>query len=460
MNVDHILLVHGYSETSLGAYSDLPRILTESDYTVSQIVLSAFNSLDDTVTIDDLALALEEHVQDLEAIGWALSKTAVICHSTGALVVRRWMLNRRQLSPTSSVPSHLITMAGANHGSTLAQVGKSVLGYVQKLLQDHVLSVGASVLTDLDYGSNFLLRLNREWLEASNDRLLDDVFAFSMGGDSLGNDKAVEFLWQSSEPGCDNTVRISGANLNYRFLIADPDAGTLNFLQPARRVPHLIVPGKSHFGPVTGILASIHDASDPAFVAIKRALDVETAADYAGVQSDWDGRVAAWTNQTAADGTLANAHATNATLVFSVTDRANHPVEDCFIGFLDKATAASDVLKALTTSSAAILPHSPIQNDVQRGSYSFYLNWPKYKMVEHLLHIEAHAGSPYITYKAVDYQPGSGVEKMIQPNEFTYVSIKIDRDAYQTYALYQLGEPLDLSPWMPFPTRGLISRKP
>lgn len=192
MSVSHILLIHGYSETSLSSYSDFPTILTGVGYTVDQVVLSAFNSLDDTITIDDLALALEEHAQDLEARGWNFPAAAVVCHSTGALVARRWILNRRQQSALASIPSHLITMAGANHGSTLAQVGKSVLGYVQKLLQKHVLSVGAAVLTDLDYGSDFLLRLNYEWLTAASNGLLNDIFIFSMGGDSIGNDPVVD----------------------------------------------------------------------------------------------------------------------------------------------------------------------------------------------------------------------------------------------------------------------------
>lgn len=453
MSAERILLVHGYSETSLSAYSDFPAMLTKAGYTVDQIVLSAFNSLDDTVTIDDLALALEEHAQDLEAKGWSFSTAAIICHSTGALVVRRWILNRRQENVKANIPSHLITMAGANHGSTLAQVGKSVLGYVQKLLQKHILAVGAGVLTDLDYGSDFLLRLNREWLTASNSGLLDDVFVFSMGGDSLGNDDAVKFLWQSSEPGCDNTVRISGANLNYRFLIADPEAGTVNFLQPASRVAHLIVPGKSHFGPDTGILASIHDTTDPAFIGVMDALSVDSPATYASVQASWDAQVASWIGNTA------NADSTNATLLFSVSDRAGHPVKDCFIGFLDQATAGTNAVQALGASSAAIIAHSPIQNNSERGSYSFYLNWPKYKIVDHVIHIEAQSGSPYIAYKAVDYKPSADVEKMIQPNEFTYVVIKIDRDAYQTYALYQWGGPLDLvTPWMPFPLQGQINK--
>src|SRR5271154_4408165 len=102
MAVEHILLVHGYSETSLDAYSDFPKILSGSGYTVDQIVLSAFNSLDDSITIDDLALALEEHARDLEAAGWNFTNAAIICHSTGALVARRWILNRRQDSAGAS----------------------------------------------------------------------------------------------------------------------------------------------------------------------------------------------------------------------------------------------------------------------------------------------------------------------------------------------------------------------
>lgn len=67
--------------------------------------------------------------------------------------------------------------------------------------------------------------------------------------------------------------------------------------------------------------------------------------------------------------------ATNATVVFSVSDRASHPVEDCFIGFMDQATAATNPVASLATSLKALNPHSPIQNDVERGSYSFYLDW-------------------------------------------------------------------------------------
>ncbi|MEO7201253.1 MAG: hypothetical protein ABIZ82_01520, partial [Candidatus Tumulicola sp.] len=147
------------------------------------------------------------------------------------------------------------------------------------------------------------------------------------------------------------------------------------------------------------------------------------------------------------------------TLVFSISDRAGRPVDDCFIGFLDQTTAATNAVQALAASSGAILSHSPIHNSVERGSYSFYLNWPKYVTVNHLVHIEAQSGSPFIAYKPVDYTPNADVQKMIRPNEFTYVAIKIDRDTYETYALYQWGQPLDVvSTWMPFPPGGQITK--
>jgi hypothetical protein len=452
--IDHVLYIHGYSETSLGAYFDFPMVLKDAGIGVQQIALSAFDSLNDDVTIDDLAAALADHVSDLEAIGWGLSNSGVICHSTGALVARRWLLNRRANNPAAPIPSHLITMAGANHGSTLAQVGKSVLGYIQKIIQKRIMSVGARVLTDLDYGSDFLMRLNDEWLNALNDGTLKDLYSFSMGGDFVGNDPTMKLIWQTHEPGCDNTVRISGANLNYRILCADPDAGTIAHSQPPVAVPHLILPGYSHFGPDTGILGNVLASKDLPAAAVLEALAVQSADEYNALATKWTTETEAWTE--------AHPEDANATLVFALRDLGGRSIDDCFIGFLDVQTANTDVVRALTTSSDAILPHSPIQNNVALGSYSFYLNWAKYRLVQHQVHIEAHSPSEWISYKPVDYQPTADVRKLILPNQFTYVKVKMNRDTDKVYALYDLALVPNLGAvsWlpMPFPEAGQIRR--
>ena len=62
-----VVLVHGYSETSLGAYQHLPELLSAAGF--DSIVLSAFDSLDDFVTIGDLAGALEMRVAIWRLLG-------------------------------------------------------------------------------------------------------------------------------------------------------------------------------------------------------------------------------------------------------------------------------------------------------------------------------------------------------------------------------------------------------
>jgi hypothetical protein len=265
----NVLFVHGYSEASLATYSQFPQILAAAEPSIAKIALAAFDSLDDGITIDDLADAMEVRVSALETThGWDTTETGIVCHSTGALIARRWILNR--LESGRALPSHLITLAGANHGSTLAHMGKTVLGYLQKLVFHHELSVGQGVLTDLEYGSDFLLRLNAQWLAAWNQGSLDGLFAFSLIGDTPGSDPAVNVFWQSHELGSDNTVRISGGNLNYTIIAVshDENGTSVSASVPARRTPHLVIPGYSHFGPQTGIMSSVARASDPPMVAV------------------------------------------------------------------------------------------------------------------------------------------------------------------------------------------------
>ena len=366
MSVRNILFVHGYSESSLGAYYDVPRILRGNGF--QEIVLSAFDSLDDGVSIDDLACALEDHAVNITVKrGWNFRETAVICHSTGALVARRWILNRLA-SGKLPLPSHLITMAGANHGSTLAQVGKSVLGYMQKALDKHILAVGKRVLIDLDYGSEFLLNLNREWMHKWNDgSLRSQLYAFSMGGDVLGapgENELFQLFWYTRESGSDNTVRISGANLNYTIFDADitttPPSLSPTVINP--RVPHLVIPGYSHFGSRSGILGNVQTATDPPMAALLEALSIANDSDYEAVEGKWSAATDVWS--------AAHPESCYSTAVFSLFDSGGAAIDDCFIGIMDGNVAAANAgIMALAAASKAVASHQPIHNDVQRASY-------------------------------------------------------------------------------------------
>jgi hypothetical protein len=480
----NVLFVHGYSETSLGAYCDFPARLKAAMPAgavpaVDDVVLSAFNSLDDTVTIDDLADALEERITALGP-AWTQGQWAIICHSTGALIARRWLLNR--LATGGPIPTHLVTMAGANHGSTLAQMGKSPLGYIQKLFAKQSPTVGANVLTDLDYGSDFLLKLNSDWMDRWNDGTLNGLWAFSMGGDFVGNDQALQVFWETHEPGSDNTVRISGANLNYtRIEVTHGIGGAgVTAVRPVRPVPHLVLHGYSHFGSDTGILGWVNPAGDFSVQAVVQALNVQTAAAYASLAdptapTSWAERTQTWATTTQATRAAQNPQppsAVNSTGVFTIRDESGRSIQDCVIVVLDQAAlggpnnvvdpnAVNRRITATNNVSESIMPHSPIQNNVEQGSYSFYFDYNKYlESSPHWFHVEA-ALPGLVSFIPMTFTQPANIDHTLYPNEFTYVSLSMKRDTSQTYAIYDFLPSLNLlgTSWlpMPFPAPGRLS---
>src|ERR1700752_4827915 len=104
-----IILVHGYSVRTLDTYGMLPQLLANESYKPEDIFLSAFDSLNDDITCDDLANALEYRVSEPELDGLDMRDTGIISHSTGAMVVRRWMLNRH--NKKGKLPTHFISLA-------------------------------------------------------------------------------------------------------------------------------------------------------------------------------------------------------------------------------------------------------------------------------------------------------------------------------------------------------------
>ncbi len=476
--VAHIIFIHGYSESSLGAYFDFPgRVSTATGVPVTEIYLSAFDSLDNDVSIGDLADALELRIAVLESKGVAIAKSAVIAHSTGALVARRWMVDRvlrnraRKIVPPApgslALPSHFVSMAGANHGSTLAQSGQSWLGYIQKLWMHHNLSVGKRVLTDLDYGSDFLLRLNRQWLiemlppadltaaGALEGGGLAELFAFSMGGDDHGHEFGVNIFPPSAEPGSDNTVRISGANLNFTFMIADPEQQRISAL-PARRVPHHILRTYSHWGANTGVWGRVADPDLPVDL-VTQALSCDDTPTYDDMVTAWQSDLDTWTAGKPDDA--------NATVLFNLHDRAGAPVEDASVVILDKeqmdATTNnagstdqrnSEVIANLQSVSECIV-NEPIRNKLNPSSVSFYVHFDRYKLTSpHYYHIEAHSDTPLVEYRTIDYTGPTGPTDdahVVRANEFTYIDVTMDRLSDQTYAMYRYILPLDITPWNP-----------
>jgi len=435
----HILLVHGYSVQQLNAYGRIPSLLVQSGFQIQNVYLSAYVSLDDQVTCGDLALALETQIAQAGITDDMLRDTAVLCHSTGAIVVRRWMLNRLKAGRT--LPSHLVTLAGANHGSSLSQVGRTAIARVFRRLVDHA-QPGERVLADLDYGSTFLWSLNKEWLECWNAGKLAATHCFAMGGDKHWVDEISSLDvpgWQFLEFGSDSIVRISGANLNYGFVTADVGAGVLQRTSLSKPAAHLVIHGYTH----GGILGGIQTNTEPPFQALQEALSVTNQSGYDGVRLAWQTATETWGAN--------NPKEVNSTIIFRLRDEVGGPINDSWILLRDQHGNASGATSSLCSQQ-------PIQNEVEHSVVSFYVDHTFQNLHPHSVEIDARSDSPNIAYQPVKYQLMPTDELLVKPNEFTYVEVTIPRDVAKTYVIlpYAPGLPVDKTfppfSWGPLPT--------
>lgn len=479
--IDTILLLHGYSVRTLNSWGKLPALLQAEGFEAASLFYTAFVSLDDYVSCDDLSTALEYQMSALETKGLDLSTTALVAHSTGSIIARRWMLDRRKKGSTSL--SHFISCAGANHGSTLAQLGRGGLARIFRHITESS-SVGQRVLTDLDYGSDFLRRLNSEWLEAWNDPkspLCDETFCFSLGG----TDHAYwqnQLTWQSRECGSDGTVRISASNLNYRIISVEPPYNMMTTRMLRRPAPHLIVETDkkyshtsesqpdtlglvmskaenaineiTHFGrapePISatafGILEGIASANERPFVALKEAMGVTDRPSYEALAKTWAAESSAWTSKNPDEGC--------STIVVTMHDVNGRLADDSLVLIRDEDDGT------IGGVSASVLGNQPIRNETSPSVLSYYVRSAVFSQVHpHSIYAEAKTDSAYVSYDLRIQSPLSDgpnpQSHVTAPNEFTYVDITTTRDASGALKFYPADLPDIASilekPFPPFP---------
>jgi hypothetical protein len=481
--IDTVLFVHGYSVTDLRSFNKLPELLAADGIRAESIYLAGFVSLDDMVSCEDLALALEHRVSTLEArYDLDLSRTILIAHSTGAIIARRWILDRRrakQSNPAIATLSHFMSCAGSNHGSTMAQLGLTELAHVYRSVAERK-AVGKRVLEDLDYGSIFLRQLNRQWLDAWNDDenpLFADTFCFSIGGTDHSFWQN-HLFWQSHESGSDGTVRVSGANLNYRWITIRPEPEPYRLETLDQPAPHLVIDDGtkrySHisqsghdtaklvigaartvtevvhgFGndpdPVTltsnGIVEGVHASDERPYKAFEEAMTVQTVSDYAKLATAWCAETDAWS--------AANPAETNSTIVITIADESGRIVDNSFVVLRDTDGSIASV-------SRSILRNQPIRNKVTPSIVSVYVNFPTFEEAHpHSIHLDANTSAQHVTRDtSIDDH------HVIGANEFSYIDVEIPRDPTEAFAFYRMSDPAFAAvveqQFPPFDPRGRI----
>jgi pimeloyl-ACP methyl ester carboxylesterase len=207
-DVNPLVIIHGWSDEQ-GSFVALgERIAADLGVAPTEIRLGDWISMNDEVTLLDVAAAL-----NMAWSHYGLPTTPrsvdLIVHSTGALVVREWMT--RNHTP-QSVPIHrLLMLAPANFGSPLAHKGHSFIGRAIKGWGEPGFQTGQQILKALELGSPYtyelaqkdLFDIEKPWYGPS--RILCTVLVGDVGYSGIAS--------IANEDGSDGTVRISTANL-------------------------------------------------------------------------------------------------------------------------------------------------------------------------------------------------------------------------------------------------------
>jgi hypothetical protein len=290
------IFVHGWSVRNTDTYGDLPRWLAGkpgpggAPIDVASIYLGKYISFDDTVTVDDIARAFNQALTDeLKAKLDAGEKFACITHSTGGPVVRTWMDLYWKKDLAHCPLSHLVMLAPANHGSALAQLGKSRLSRIKCFFQG--VDPGQRVLEWLELGSEGAWALNTSWLDY--DCVAAGVFPFVLTGQSIDRSLYDALNSYTGEPGSDGVVRVTAANMNYGSLRLDQAGDTLKVseLKRSARMAFGVLPGRSHSGKDMGIIRSVKLSqadAHPTAQWVLRCLGVEDATQYNSLAAELD----------------------------------------------------------------------------------------------------------------------------------------------------------------------------
>lgn len=241
-----LVIIHGWSDT-YRSFRRLGRHLVDAGVApgVAHVRLGDYVSLDDDVTFDDLAHALQAAWRK-EKISTRARSVDLVVHSTGGLVVRHWMTTF--FTPHTNPIRRLLMLAPANFGSPLAHKGRSFIGRVVKgFKSDKPFQTGTHILRGLELASGFA------WELAERDRFSADAWygpGRVLATVLVGTAGYTGISAAANEVGTDGTVRVSTADLNpamVRFDFAgDPQKPALSFRHPKGRTAFARIPGDNH----------------------------------------------------------------------------------------------------------------------------------------------------------------------------------------------------------------------
>ena len=151
---NQVVILHGWSD-NWDSFGPLANFLKAQGFQILDLFLANYKSMDDDVSIEDAAKAMQAAVEAKIADKELKPPFDLIVHSTGGLVARTWLAAYcAGMTPEQMPVQRLVMIAPANFGSKLADVGQTILGRVVKGW-DHGFHTGKLMLDGLALGSPF-----------------------------------------------------------------------------------------------------------------------------------------------------------------------------------------------------------------------------------------------------------------------------------------------------------------
>lgn len=204
-----VVILHGWSDSEV-SFRPLAEFLRSAGRSVMPIYLGNYVTLEDSLTIQDLAKAFVRALADA-GIPTSNHSFDLVVHSTGTLVAREW-LTRYYLEPGLPCPvAHFLMLAPANFGSPLAHKGRTMFGRLVKGWKSGF-ETGTQILKALEMASPYSWSLAERDLFGTRSYYKPDECMVAV---LVGNQPYRE--WPQSmvnERGSDGTVYVASANLN------------------------------------------------------------------------------------------------------------------------------------------------------------------------------------------------------------------------------------------------------
>jgi pimeloyl-ACP methyl ester carboxylesterase len=347
----NVIILHGYSDNRQ-SFVPLQQFLGANGFTVTDIVLGDYISLEDHITVGDLAKAFETILIN-KGVATTPKSINLIVHSTGGLVAREW-LTRFYLEVGKECPVHrLLMLAPANFGSPLAALGRTMFGRIVKGWQTNF-EVGTHILEALEMGSSYSWNLAKRDLFGPKSFYVPESCLTAVLVGSLPYQDGLRKL--VGKDGTDGTVYVSTANLNATGLSFEFTAGVQvpavqSWPKSAGKIAFAVFPNRDH-GSITRPDTLTPDLGE----FILRFLALNTP-DYPQFMTDCDAQTKATLPETPAS---TNLH-TFQNLAARVSDDLGMAISDFFLEFYERPHTAAE---AVTIDDLMVKVHTDVLQTV------------------------------------------------------------------------------------------------